>query len=118
MWWAYLIEIAAKAPHATICLRSALARQDLIDDIPGEIDIAIPRGSWTPETTVPVRWRRFDPGTFEIGRDQLVSSGGDADQPRRGHAYLGHAPTSSVTGKHSASRSTTSRQARCACRGW
>lgn len=37
---------------------------------------------------------------------------------RRQHAYLGHAPRSSVTGKHSASRSTTSRQARCACRGW
>lgn len=71
-----LIEIAAKAPHATICLRSALARHDLIDDIPGEIDIAIPRGSWTPETTAPVRWRRFDPGTFEIGRDQLdIGSG-------------------------------------------
>ena len=41
------------------------------DDIPGEIDIAIPRGSWTPETTAPVRWRHFDPGTFEIGRDQF-----------------------------------------------
>ena len=37
---------------------------------------------------------------------------------RRQHAYLGHAPSPSVTGRHSASRSTTSRQARCACRGW
>jgi hypothetical protein len=71
-----LIEIAAKAPQATICLRSALARHELIDDIPGEIDIAIPRGSWTPETTAPVRWRHFDPGTFEIGRDQFDIGGG------------------------------------------
>jgi hypothetical protein len=71
-----LIEIAAKAPHATICLRSALARHELIDDIPGEIDIAIPRGSWTPETRAPVRWRHFDPDTFEIGRDQLALGGG------------------------------------------
>lgn len=66
-----LIEIAAKAPLATLCLRSALARHDLIDDIPAEIDIAVPRGSWTPVTTAPVRWRHFDPDTFEIGRETL-----------------------------------------------
>ncbi|HUZ55183.1 MAG TPA: type IV toxin-antitoxin system AbiEi family antitoxin domain-containing protein [Streptosporangiaceae bacterium] len=66
-----LIEIAAKAPLATLCLRSALARHDLIDDIPAEIDIAVPRGSWTPETTAPVRWRHFAPDTFEIGRETL-----------------------------------------------
>lgn len=34
------------------------------------------------------------------------------------NAYLGHVPSSSVTGKFSASRSTMSRQARRACRGW
>jgi predicted transcriptional regulator of viral defense system len=66
-----LIEIAAKAPQATLCLRSALARHDLIDDIPAEIDIAIPRGSWTPEVIPPVRWRHFDADTFEIGRGRL-----------------------------------------------
>jgi predicted transcriptional regulator of viral defense system len=66
-----LIEIAAKAPQATLCLRSALARHDLIDDIPAEIDIAIPRGSWTPEVTPAVRWRHFDADTFEIGRGLL-----------------------------------------------
>jgi predicted transcriptional regulator of viral defense system len=71
-----LIEIAAKSPKATICLRSALARHDLIDDIPAEIDIAIPRGSWAPKTTVPVRWRSFDPGTFGIGRRLLDIEGG------------------------------------------
>jgi predicted transcriptional regulator of viral defense system len=66
-----LIEIAIKAPRATLCLRSALARHDLIDDIPAEIDIAIPRGSWTPEVIPPVRWRHFDADTFEIGRGRL-----------------------------------------------
>lgn len=66
-----LIEIAAKSPHATLCMRSALARHGLIDDIPAEIDVAIPRGSWTPQITAPVRWRHFDPETFEIGRDRL-----------------------------------------------
>jgi hypothetical protein len=73
-----LIEIAAKAPQATLCLRSALARHELIDDIPAEIDIAIPRGSWTPETTAPVRWRHFDPETFDLGRGEL-----DIDGDRR-----------------------------------
>lgn len=71
-----LIEITAKAPQATLCLRSALARHELIDDIPAEIDIAIPRGSWTPETTAPVRWRHFDPDTFDLGRGQLDIDGG------------------------------------------
>ncbi|CAN5258421.1 hypothetical protein BH09ACT10_BH09ACT10_28410 [soil metagenome] len=71
-----LIEIAAKAPNATLCLRSALANHELIDDIPAEIDIAIPRGSWTPETTAPVRWRNFDTDTFNIGRGELAVEGG------------------------------------------
>lgn len=66
-----LVEIAARAPQATLCLRSALARHDLIDDIPAEIDVAVPRGSWTPEMTPPVRWRHFDADTFEIGRGRL-----------------------------------------------
>lgn len=71
-----LVEIASKSPHATICLRSALARHDLIDDIPSAIDIAIRRGSWTPVTIAPVRWRHFDPDTFGIGRD-LLDIGGE-----------------------------------------
>lgn len=71
-----LIEITAKARQATLCLRSALARHGLIDDIPAEFDIAIPRGSWTPQTTAPVRWRHFDPDTFDLGRDRLDIDGG------------------------------------------
>ncbi|MDR1999384.1 MAG: hypothetical protein LBQ06_05515 [Frankiaceae bacterium] len=65
-----LIEIAAKTPHATLCLRSALARHNLIDDIPAQIDIAVPRGAWTPATIAPVRWRHFDIKTFGIGRER------------------------------------------------
>lgn len=70
-----LLEIAAKAPRATLCLRSALARYELIDDIPAEIDVAIPRGSWSSKTRAPVRWRHFDPDTFEVGRGQLDLDG-------------------------------------------
>ncbi|VBA59298.1 type IV toxin-antitoxin system AbiEi family antitoxin domain-containing protein [Mycobacterium attenuatum] len=66
-----LAEIAAKSPRATIALRSALADHNLIDDIPAAVDIAIPRGSWTPHTTIPVRWHHFNPKTFDIGREIL-----------------------------------------------
>lgn len=71
-----LIEIAAKAPRSTLCLRSALSRHGLIDDIPAEIDVAIPRGSWAPETIAPVRWRHFNADTFELGRGELDIGGG------------------------------------------
>lgn len=73
-----LVEIAARSSKATLCLGSALARHELIDDIPAEIDIAVPRGSWTPSTVAPVRWRHFAARTFDIGRDRL-SIDGDRD---------------------------------------
>lgn len=71
-----LLEIAVKAPRATLCLRSALAHHELIDDIPVEIDVAIPRGGWAPQITAPVRWRHFDPGSFDIGRGRVDLTGG------------------------------------------
>ena len=71
-----LTEIAAKAPLATIAMRSALARYDLIDDIPRRIDIAVPRGSWTPRLVVPIHWHHFAPATFEIGRSLLNTEAG------------------------------------------
>ena len=66
-----LTEIAVKSGRATICLRSALARHDLIDDIPAVIDIAVPRGSWRPAVQPPVRWHHFDVATFDLGRDTI-----------------------------------------------
>lgn len=71
-----LLEIAARAPEATLCLRSALARHDLIDDIPYEIDIALPRGRRTPRTAAPARWHHFDKSTFHIGRQAVELSHG------------------------------------------
>ena len=71
-----LAEISSSSPQATIALRSALARHDLIDDIPDMLDIAIPRGTWAPRLSTPVRWHRFDPDTFTIGRDTLPIDAG------------------------------------------
>ncbi|GAA2181798.1 hypothetical protein GCM10009785_18340 [Brooklawnia cerclae] len=66
-----LIEIAARSARATLCLRTALEHHDLIDDIPTVIDVAVPRGSWTPATQARVQWHHFDARTFEIGRETL-----------------------------------------------
>ncbi|GHS84842.1 hypothetical protein AGMMS50218_00750 [Actinomycetota bacterium] len=66
-----LIEIASRSPHATLCLRSALVKHDLVDDVQAVIDVAVPRGAWTSRTRSPVSWRHFDPDTFEIGRGRL-----------------------------------------------
>lgn len=70
-----LLEITARAPEATLCLRSALAHHDLIDDIPSDIDIALPRGRRHPKTAAPAHWHSFDSATFEIGRGWLGISG-------------------------------------------
>lgn len=81
-----LIEIAVRAPDATLCLTTALARHGMVDDIPRTIDVALPRSRRAPRTTAPVTWHRFDEDTFDIGRDQLTVFGeltiGIYDAPR------------------------------------
>lgn len=67
-----LIEVAFASAAATLCLTSALARHDLTDQIPGALDVAIPRDDRRPVTRAPVRWHRFARDTFELGRDRLL----------------------------------------------
>jgi predicted transcriptional regulator of viral defense system len=71
-----LIEIAASAPQATLCLTTALARHDLTDEIPTRIDVAVPRGARVPKIAAPVMWHKFNAETFEIGRETLPLAGG------------------------------------------
>jgi predicted transcriptional regulator of viral defense system len=66
-----LIEIAAKAPRATLCLLSALARHELTDIIPAVHDVALPRGVWQPVVSAPVHWHKFDAETFDVGRTEM-----------------------------------------------
>ncbi len=71
-----LLEIAFRAPRATLCLGTALARHGLSDAIPHALDVAIPRGTRAPVTAAPVRWHRFAPQTFGLGRQtQQLGSG-------------------------------------------
>jgi hypothetical protein len=67
-----LLEIARRAPGATLCLTTALARHGLTDEIPATIDVALPRGQHRPATTAPITWHLFDPNTFDIGRTELA----------------------------------------------
>ncbi len=69
-----LAEIALRAPRATLCLTSALARHSLTDDIPPSINVALPRNQRHPRTAVPVTWHRFDTETFDIGRTEQALS--------------------------------------------
>lgn len=66
-----LIEVARRAPTGTLCLGTALSRYDLSDDIIAVLDIAVPRGTHVPKTRTRVQWHRFDPATFNVGREQL-----------------------------------------------
>jgi hypothetical protein len=66
-----LLELARRAPQATLCLGTALSRYQLSDEIPAALDIAVPRGTHVPKTRARTRWHRFEPATFEIGRELL-----------------------------------------------
>ncbi|WP_431911579.1 type IV toxin-antitoxin system AbiEi family antitoxin domain-containing protein [Micromonospora carbonacea] len=66
-----LVEAARRAPAATLCLTTALARHGLTDEIPARIDVALPRGRHRPLVVAPVAWHWFDPTTFQIGRTEL-----------------------------------------------
>lgn len=65
------IEIALRAPEATLCLTSALSLHDLTDAIPSEIDVALPRSRRPPRVSAPVRWHRFHENTFLVGRETI-----------------------------------------------
>lgn len=81
-----LLEVAERAPRATICLLSALARHDLTDAIPSRYDIALARGAWHPRRSPVIHWHSFDRATFDIGRTTVPVDGvtiiGLYDAPR------------------------------------
>ncbi len=70
-----LVAVAVRAPAATVCLTSALARYGLTDAIPAATDIALPRGTRRPAVAAAVVWHAFDPDTFVLGRDFLDLDG-------------------------------------------
>ncbi len=73
-----LVEIGLRAPEATLCLISALARHELTDQIPTAIEVALPRARRPPRLDAPVRWHRFHEPTFALGRDVIDVDNGVA----------------------------------------
>lgn len=71
-----LVVVAAANDRSTICLTSALVRHGLTDQIPRRIDVALPRGTRLPKVSAPVRWHRFAPATFDLGRHVIMFDGG------------------------------------------
>lgn len=74
--WDWL-EAATRRPEATICLTSALAHHNLIDDIPTSLDIAIPRGTRIPASEGSIDWHTFAADTFNLGRTIIPITGSD-----------------------------------------
>jgi hypothetical protein len=71
------VAVCARAPQAMVCLRSALAYWDLSDEIPGWVDLAVPRGSHRPQIDhPPVQVHVFGAGTFGLGRMEITAGPG------------------------------------------
>lgn len=66
-----LAVIAARVPHAAVCLISALSYHDITTQIPSSVHVAVPRGSYHGiRLSIPVTVYRFDPKTFEEGLEK------------------------------------------------
>lgn len=74
--WDWL-EAATRRPEATICLTSALAHHELIDEIPTSLEIAIPRGTRIPASEGALSWHTFAADTFDLGRTTIPIEGSD-----------------------------------------
>lgn len=48
-----LAEVAKRLPHSVVCLLSALSYHEITTQIPHEIWLTIPRGSWRPNVEYP-----------------------------------------------------------------
>jgi predicted transcriptional regulator of viral defense system len=52
-----LAEVAKRLPHAVVCLITALSYHGITTQIPHEIWMTIPRGSWRPDIKYPPQTR-------------------------------------------------------------
>ena len=67
-----LLAVSARAPRGMICLVSALGYWDLTDEMPGVVDLAVPRGTTQPTITYPpTKVHVFQAATFDLGRTQV-----------------------------------------------
>lgn len=73
------VAVCKRAPQGTICLESALARWDLIDDIPTQVHLAVRQGSTRPTISWPAtKVHVFSVRSFEIERRREDLSTGES----------------------------------------
>lgn len=83
------VAVCKRAPQGIICLESALARWDLIDDIPAQVHIAVPKGSTRPTISWPAtKVHVFSSKTFQIDRER--------EELATGESYAIYGPQRSV----------------------
>jgi len=74
-----LLAVYARAPHAVVCGESALSLHELVDDIPHEVHIAVPRGSHRPSISYPpTKVSQYAAGTFAFAVEQFEAAPGEA----------------------------------------
>ena len=77
-----LATVSIKAPHAVVCLISALSFHQATDQIPHEVHLAIPRGSWASKIShPPVHYYNFSKKAYEAGIEEHTIDG------RKVHVY-------------------------------
>jgi predicted transcriptional regulator of viral defense system len=60
--------VAARVPHAAVCLISALSYHNITTQIPSSVHLAVPRGHYRGISMgIPVTVYQFDPKTFKEG---------------------------------------------------
>jgi len=73
-----LVAVCQRVHNGTICLNSALAYWDLTDESPGQVHVAVPRGTWRPRIEYPpTQVHAFAAETFGIGRLKIAVDSGD-----------------------------------------
>jgi predicted transcriptional regulator of viral defense system len=73
-----LLAVCARAPHAVVCRESALSLHELIDDIPYEIHVAVPRGSHRPSISYPpTKISQYAAHTFAFAVEQFEAAPGE-----------------------------------------
>ena len=71
-----LAEVAKRLPHAVVCLISALSYHEITTQIPHEIWLTIPRGSWRPDVEYPPLNLTYVSGpAYSFGIQECVING-------------------------------------------
>lgn len=71
-----LVAVALRVPRAVVCLVSALAYHDATDEVPHEVQIALPRGTATPRLDhPPIRVFRFSGAALKDGVETVEVDG-------------------------------------------